>query len=116
MPYSLCTPLGLKKIMNLLRYFGAGRQDELDKYMEIAMSAEGQISEVEARKLIELARNVPADTVIVEIHRKKWLIKDLRLLSIRVGFDVPNRNYVYDAARPGCVGPILEWFDAADND
>jgi len=52
----------------------------------------------------------------VGIHKEKWLIKDLRLLSIHLGFDVPNHNYVYDTARPGCVGPILDWFEVADND
>jgi predicted O-methyltransferase YrrM len=91
MPYSLCTPLGLKKIMNLLRYFGAGRQDELDKYMEIAMSAEGQISGVEARKLIELARNVPAGTVIVEIGT----FRGRSTIALALGAIAGNANRVY---------------------
>jgi lipopolysaccharide transport system ATP-binding protein len=45
------------------------------------------------------------------IHRKKWLVKDLRGLSLNVVFDVPNPDYVYGSSRPGCISPILEWVE-----
>jgi len=76
---------------NLLRFFGTGWKDELDKYVEIAMSAEGQISGTEARKLIELARNVPAGTVIVEIGT----FRGRSTIALALGAIAGNATRVY---------------------
>ena len=50
----------------------------------------------------------------VSIHRKTWLVKDLKALSINIIFDVPNPDYVYGASRPGCISPILEWYEVSE--
>jgi len=52
----------------------------------------------------------------VGIHRKTWVVKDLKALSINVIFDVPNPDYVYGASRPGCISPILEWHDVSESE
>ena len=78
-------------MINRLRFFGAGRQDELDKYVDIAMSAEGQISRAEVRRLIELARNVPAGEVIVEIGT----FRGRSTIALALGAIMGNANRVY---------------------
>ncbi len=49
------------------KLFFKGRSDELGKYLDVVMSVEGEISRAEARKLIELGKNIAPNTVMVEI-------------------------------------------------
>ena len=78
-------------MINPLRFFNAGREDELDKYLDIVMSVEGQISRAEGRKLIELARNVPAGEVIVELGT----FRGRSAIALALGSILGTANRVY---------------------
>jgi lipopolysaccharide transport system ATP-binding protein len=52
--------------------------------------------------------------LLVGIHKKQWIIKDVRVLSINVTFDVPNTNYVI-SSRHGCVALLLGWSEVVDD-
>ena len=45
---------------------------------------------------------------LIGIHRKKWLIKDIRGLSINVSFNLPNTDYLV-SKRIGSLAPLLDW-------
>ncbi len=47
------------------------------------------------------------------IHGKKWIVRNTKSLSLKVIFDVPNRNYIY-VDRPGFVSPILSWSEVQE--
>ena len=42
------------------------------------------------------------------IHRKEWIIKDIKGISVNVEFGVPNADYA-GSKREGCIAPILDW-------
>lgn len=47
---------------------------------------------------------------VANIHRKEFLVKDVRGLSVDISFDVPNPNYVIKKGRRGGVlAPMLHW-------
>ena len=78
-------------MINPLGFFRAPRRDTLEKYVDIAMSAEGQISRAEAKALIELASHVPRGTVIVEIGT----FRGRSTTAVALGAILGNGNRVY---------------------
>jgi predicted O-methyltransferase YrrM len=59
--------LDSKTLMRFFRSLAAGPPSRLDECIDVAMSVEGQVSRAEVGALIELARDTPPGTVIVEI-------------------------------------------------
>lgn len=86
-------------MINPLRFFGSSRQDGIEKYVDKAMSVEGQLSRAEARKLIELAANVPGGSVIVEIGS----FRGRSTIALALGATMGNVNRVY------AIDPHLEF-------
>jgi predicted O-methyltransferase YrrM len=83
----------LNRILRRLIYHSLfrGVRDGIEKYLNIVMSAEGQISRSEAAKLIELAKNTPPTTDIVEIGT----YRGRSTIALAFGSLLGNSNRVY---------------------
>lgn len=66
-------------------------RNELDKYVDIVMSIDGQISRAEARTLIELARDTNPGSVIVEIGT----FRGRSTAALAFGSKLGNQNRIY---------------------
>lgn len=67
------------------------QRNKLEKYVNIVMSIDGQISRKEARVLIELARDVPPEAVIAEIGS----YRGRSTIALALGSRLGNNNCVY---------------------
>lgn len=81
----------LNKLLNKFELSWKGQNKQLDLYLEKVMSFEGQISQAEAQKLIELAQSTQPNTVIVEIGT----YRGRSAIALAFGSLLGNHNRVY---------------------
>jgi predicted O-methyltransferase YrrM len=78
-------------MIDWLRIIAAAKRRHPDNHVDVAMAVEGQISRAESKKLIELARDVPQGTVIVEIGT----FRGRSTIALALGSISGNANRVY---------------------